>query len=256
MTTWPKAFATACIFLTRLPMPFIDTITPEDEGRSLACFPVVGALIGALLCLIGLILYPILSTEVLAAVLVTAWAAITGGLHLDGLADSADGWLGGFGDVDRTLEIMQDSRSGAAAIIAVTCLLILKFSALIAIIEHQLWVSLLVAAILGRCIAPLLFVPKGFLYTPYVRPSGIAEHFIHHAPAFSRQVSYFAIFICAVLLQQLSAAIGVIALCAVMMLYLQWLMKNRLGGSTGDTAGACTEIIETLVLISAGVLLT
>ena len=76
-------------------------------------------------------------------------AAVTGGLHLDGLADSADGWLGGINNVDKTLEIMHDSRCGSGALVAVISVLLVKFAALTVIIEHQLWIALVIAPILG-----------------------------------------------------------------------------------------------------------
>ncbi len=255
MSTWFKALATAFIFLTRLPMPQFERIEPEDEGRSLLCFPVVGLVIGLLMFVLANALLPLTSPLVVSAVLIAFWAAITGGLHLDGLADSADGWLGGINDVDRTLEIMHDSRCGSGALVAVVCVLLVKFAALTVIVQHQLWIVLIVAPILGRCIAPLLFIPGPFLYAPYVQPSGIAKHFIDHCPSFAKQTTLAVIILCALVLGNISAAVIVIGSCALMLFLLRRLMLQRLGGATGDTAGAATEIIEATVLLSAGIAL-
>ena len=72
-----------------------------------------------------------------AALLLALWVALTGALHLDGLADSADAWLGGFGDPARTLEIMKDPRSGPVAVVVLVLLLLLKFSALLVVLQAQ-----------------------------------------------------------------------------------------------------------------------
>ena len=69
-----------------------------------------------------------------------ALIALTGGLHLDGLADSADAWVGGFGDRARTLEIMKDPRSGPAGVTAIVSLLLLKCAALASLsVENAAW---------------------------------------------------------------------------------------------------------------------
>ncbi|MEE8057866.1 MAG: adenosylcobinamide-GDP ribazoletransferase [Pseudomonadales bacterium] len=256
MNTWFKALVTACIFLTRLPMPLINSIEPKDEGRSLLCFPLVGLIIGLLLWVLAASLHALFSPLVIAALLTVFWAVVTGGLHLDGLADSADGWLGGLGDVERTLDIMHDPRCGSAALVAVICLLMTKFAALTIIVELQLWPALIIAPIIGRCVGPLLFVPGAFFSTPYIHPKGIAKNFIDHCPAAAHQFAVLAIIGCSVLLGDLSIAVAVIASSALTLYLLRRLMLKRLGGATGDTAGAATEIIEVVVLIVCGALMT
>lgn len=256
MTRWPKAFATACVFLTRIPMPRMAEVTPEDEGRALLCFPLTGFLIGGLLWLVGCFAVPVFGTLVTAALLLVGWAMVTGGLHLDGLADSADGWLGGYGDPERTLAIMRDSRSGAGALVAVGCLLILKFAALTVVVGHGLWVAVVIAPVIGRCTGPLLFIRGNPFYTPYVKPTGIARHFIDHCPAYAPLVSFLSMGVCALLLDAPGPALALLATCALVLLWLRRMMLQRLGGATGDTAGAATEILETVVLLASGVLLT
>lgn len=254
MNQWPKALATACIFLTRLPMPRFDAISAEDEGRSLMFFPLVGVIIGGLLSVLAIGLLTVFSPLVLAALLTAFWAAVTGGLHLDGLADSADGWLGGLGDVDRSLEIMHDSRCGSGALVAVTCLLIVKFSALTVIVQQQLWLALFIAPILGRCVGPLIFLPGTFPYTPYVQPTGISKNFIDHCPSSARSSTFFAVLACLLLIglfYSLKMTLLVFGLNVVMLALLRRLMLQRLGGSTGDTAGATTEIIEVTTLLAS-----
>lgn len=256
MKIWLKALATACVFLTRIPMPRMAQVLPEDEGRALLCFPLVGLLVGGLLWGIATLSLTAFSAPVTAAVVLVCWTAITGGLHLDGLADSADGWLGGCGDPQRTLEIMRDSRCGSGALIVVCCLLILKFAALQVVVEHRLWTALIVAPVIGRCSGPLLFIPGKIFYTPYIQASGIAKHFIDHCPPQARIVAWAAVATCGLLLGLSLRTIAVLSICALTLLSLRHLMIQRLGGATGDTAGAATEILETVLLLVCGALLT
>lgn len=123
-------------FLTSLPIRLPAMPEPEQQGRSLLYYPLVGLLLGALLCLAAFVLdgAPALLQ---AALLLTLWVALTGALHLDGLADSADAWLGGFGDRERTLQIMKDPRSGPVAVVVLVLLLLLKFSALLALLRRN-----------------------------------------------------------------------------------------------------------------------
>jgi adenosylcobinamide-GDP ribazoletransferase len=102
-------------FLTRLPISLAGMPAPQQIGRSLLWYPVVGLLLG--LWLVGL--QQLLGDTPLplqTALLLAVWVGSTGGLHLDGLADTADAWVGGFGDRQRSLEIMQDPRSGPIAV--------------------------------------------------------------------------------------------------------------------------------------------
>ena len=255
MTIWLKAFATAIIFLTRLPMPFIRNINAEDEGRALLCFPLVGFIIGLLLWLLAALLQPYLSTLVVAALLTAFWAAVTGGLHLDGLADSADGWLGGMGDVERTLEIMHDPRCGSGALVAVICVLIIKFAALTVIVQHQLWPALMIAPIVGRCVGPLLFIQGSLLSAPYVQPSGIAKNFIDHCPAAARHIAVLLAVGSSWLFSDFKTTVVIVLGCTLTLYLLRRLMMKRLGGATGDTAGAATEIIEVVVLVICGAMM-
>jgi len=108
-----QALLIAVQFLTRLPVPFRIDHQPRHIGHSLLYYPLVGLLIGGIL-LAGaeLLQRTSLDTGLSAALLLTLWVLLTGGLHLDGLADSADAWVGGLGDKQHTLEIMKDPSCG------------------------------------------------------------------------------------------------------------------------------------------------
>lgn len=238
-----RAFLLALGFLTVFPVPPLAALPPADWGRSVPFFPVIGAMLGLLL--LGLWV-PLRHADpvLVASMLLTVWVAATGGLHLDGLADCADAWIGGRGDRERTLALMKDPRSGPLAIVVVTLVLLLKFAALQVLLAQQIWPALLWAPVLGR--AALLF----FLLTlPYVRPTGLGAAFVQHLPRQS----------CRWVLAGLAAALPVLLDRPGLLLLpvlggFWWVLhrqfRQRLGGGTGDTLGAACELTETLTLLA------
>jgi adenosylcobinamide-GDP ribazoletransferase len=149
-------FWIALQFLSSLPIRLPGMPQPQELGRSLLFYPVVGLLFGVLLWGLNSVLMgaPLLLH---AALLLTAWVLLSGGLHLDGLADSADAWLGGFGDRERTLTIMKDPRSGPIAVVTLGMVLLLKFTALVALIEQPNGAALILAPLIGRASMLALF---------------------------------------------------------------------------------------------------
>ena len=237
-----RAFWLALQFLTRLPVPQTAEYTAEDRGRSVLYYPVVGLLIGAVLTGF-LFLLADANPGLRAALLLLVWVLLTGALHLDGLADSADAWLGGRGDRARTLEIMKDSRSGPAAIVAVALVLIVKFAALSALTHAAYWPALVLVPLLGRASLVLLF-----LTTPYVRAQGIGAA---HAANLPRGGAVIVLLTVAILVPVFLGYAGLwpLATALVTVLLLRRLMLQRLGGATGDTFGATCEIVEAAVLV-------
>ena len=237
-----RSFFIAVQFLTRFPLPAFDRPKGRDAGRSLLFYPLVGLLIGAVLVAINEAAAGA-SETVRAALLLAAWVIVTGGLHLDGLADSADAWVGGHGDRKRTLAIMKDSRSGPAAVTVLVVVLILKFAALQTLVVAGAWPALLLAPLLGRGVVPLLFIT-----TPYVRPGGLGSAMAAHLP---RYASMGVVLATTLAVSILAGKPGVLALAAAaaMFLLLRALMIRRINGTTGDTVGAMVELTETAVLV-------
>jgi len=238
-----RAFALALQLLTRLPVPSPGSPPrPEELGLSVVFFPLIGLMIGALLAGLHTALW-LIDPGVLAALIVTVWALLTGGLHLDGLADTADAWIGGQGNRDRTLAIMKAPRSGPIAITAVVLVLLNKFAALQMLLAGDARTLLLLTPVLGRAIIVLLL-----LTTPYVRPDGLGTPYAHYLPRLS----------CSVLLLLIAAATSILlpwqgsVLLAVLGIGFfglrHWLLV-RLGGVTGDTLGAACELTETVALL-------
>lgn len=228
-------------FLSSLPLQLPRMPTPEEQGRSLLCYPLVGLLFGLLL-LAGAWLLDGAPPVLAAALLLTLWVALSGALHLDGLADSADAWLGGLGDRERTLAIMKDPRSGPMAVVALVLLLLLKFAALLALLETGQWLALLLVPLLAR--ASLLGL---FLGTPYVRAGGLGAAMAAHLP---RTAGWRVLLLsgAACLLAGWSGLLAVAAALGVHLLLRRQLLR-RLGGTTGDTAGALLELSECALLV-------
>lgn len=239
----PRPFLIALQFLTALPV----RITEPDAtttGRSLLYYPLVGLVIGALLAGLAWLLgdAPALLA---AALLLAVWVVMTGALHLDGLADSADAWLGGLGDRERTLAIMKDPYCGPTGVVALVLALLIKFAALAYLAPNQSWEILVVTPVLGRTALVLLF-----LTTPYVRPHGLGGLLANHLPR-RACIAMVMVTLAAIPLITGRAAIGLLLAMAGLFLMLRRLMLQRLGGTTGDTAGALVEITEATVLLTA-----
>ena len=234
-----RALLIALQFLTILPVRLQGEFTAQDIGRSLLFYPVVGLLIGIVLSLLGWNLTS--QSPMVSAILVLAvWVTITGALHIDGLADSADAWLGGIGDKAKTLSIMKDPAAGPIAVVTIVLVLLIKFVMLTVLLAEQNWWALIWSVILARTALPVLF-----LSTDYVRPHGLGS-------ILKQQQS-------GVHTRRLMLLIGVLALFSVglfallfgllVFLLLRYLMERRLNGFTGDTAGAMVELLETALLI-------
>jgi adenosylcobinamide-GDP ribazoletransferase len=233
-----RSFWLALQFLTRLPTPTLHDIQAQQVGRSLIWYPLVGLLLGAILYGAAWLLQgqpPLL----VAAILLALWVGLSGALHLDGLADTADAWVGGMGDRERTLAIMKDPASGPMGVSAVLVVLLLKFAALVALPP----VALLLIPALARSGTALLFVT-----TRYVRPGGIGEALARHSPRAAVIIGALLVTAAALFIWQWHGTILLIA-SALLWWLLRHALIKRLGGFTGDTAGAMLELLECLALV-------
>ncbi|HEY9148062.1 MAG TPA: adenosylcobinamide-GDP ribazoletransferase [Gammaproteobacteria bacterium] len=236
------SFWIALQFLTRLPVPAQLDYAAVQLGRSVAWYPLIGLLLGGILFSAAWLLQgsePLL----VAALLLTFWVGLTGALHLDGLADSADAWVGGLGDRERTLAIMKDPASGPIGVVALVLVLLLKFAALVTLIEAGEMIILLLLPALARSATATLFVT-----TPYVRAGGIGEALSQHAPRATVVLGLALLALLAVILLQWLGALLLLALTSGWLLLRQVAMR-RLGGFTGDVAGAQLELLECLGLL-------
>lgn len=237
--------------LTRLPTPRIQQPSADDYGHSVLAYPLVGLLIG-LLVAAGLGLLQLLAGThaplLQAALILGLWVAISGALHLDGLADSVDAWIGGYGDRERTLAIMQDPASGPMAVAVVVVVLLVKFTALAALVGEVPWPLLMLPPLLGR--AALV---AAFLFIPYARAQGLGSAQAEQLPR-SAALMMLAFSLAAAPLLAGWAGVLAILSAAAIFLAIRRATLRRLGGFTGDVAGALCELTETVVLVALALL--
>ncbi len=241
--------------LTRVPIHAFPPDQTVDVERSVAYFPIVGLCIGAALMGADLVLHLVWPTPVVSALVLVTLALLTGGFHLDGLMDSADGLLGQ-AEPRRRLEIMRDSHVGAFAVIAVVLILLVQYSALTALGSPTLWVAdaprwqaLLLMGLLSRWAIVLLAARF-----PYARPSGTGKA-IHDGASPTRAIVATLI---AMVIAVALAGIGglaMLALVGLVAISLGRYATSRLGGLTGDVYGAGVVISESTVLLAAPLLL-
>jgi adenosylcobinamide-GDP ribazoletransferase len=234
-----QSFLIALQFLTTIPFRLSEPVTPYNQGYSLVYYPLIGLIIASVL-LLSIFIFGDQSPWIAAILTLTVWVSLTGGLHLDGLADSADAWLGGLGNKEKTLAIMKDPASGPIAVVALIMILLIKLIMLVELIQQQQWIGIITAVVLARTALPLLL-----LTTPYVRQGGIGQVLVTHLPQRSVRIMLSLVATIAFILLGLIPIILILSL----FLLLRYVMIKRLDGSTGDTAGAMVELLETSILI-------
>lgn len=230
-------------FLTILPVMPAQAADEDSIASSLGWFPLIGFALGAILALEDWLLRPVPDRELRAALLVMSLAIVTGAVHLDGLADTADA-LGAGRDRARALEILRDSRIGSFGAIALFLVLALKISAL---------------ATLGgsaRSLA-IVFAPAGARWAmvavsfrmEYLRPAGAGVPLLGSGHGRSLAIASATVAIAIAVAASLKLlTVWIVAIVAVALLrgfYARWL-----GGITGDLIGAAGELVETLALIA------
>jgi len=235
------ALLIALQFLTRVPLPVAVPYGDSAQGRSALYYPLVGLLLGFVLAGLAALLSG--SPSLLAAALVlSAWVVLTGGLHLDGLADCADAWIGGFGNPQLSLKIMKDPASGPIAVVTLVLVLLLKWTALAALLETGHWWPLIIAPVLGRGAILLLM-----LSTSYISPKGLASTVLQHLPVEqARNVLVISTLLAGIVLGGSTTLIAGLTALAVRQAALQ-----RLSGATGDVYGAAVELTETSALLAS-----
>jgi adenosylcobinamide-GDP ribazoletransferase len=237
-----RNFVSALSFLTIFPLgKFADKL----KGTSILYFPLVGILVGTLLAGVDWLGSLFLYEELRALVDVAFLAFITGGLHLDGLADSADG-LYFHHDRKKSLEIMKDPRVGVMGAVALLFCLGFKFTGLLVLEFERCWIWLVVAPSLARSaqVAGLVFMndARG--------TGGVGQ-------ALYQKGKYQYLIFCLIPLALpfwISISVGVTVGVAFIIINLSLFtfFRHRLGGMTGDTFGALTEFVETAFLVLGG----
>lgn len=231
------------IFYTAIPLPYLENLDFSAVARFA---PAIGLMIGGILGLFDTALtyvgIPVLTRS---ALVVGVWIAITGGLHLDGVMDSADGLA--VGDKERRLEVMVDSATGAFGAMAAIALLLLKTTALTDIHQNR-WLVLMAACGWGRWGQVLAIA----LY-PYLKPTGKGafhkQAIRSYADCLPGLFVVMSLSCLAILLDKglFFAFWMTLAPSAIGFITGAW-FNHKLGGHTGDTYGAVVEWTEALFL--------
>jgi len=234
-------FLVALQFLTivrvKKTLPFSETTL----GRAGAFFPLVGLLVGATVWGLDRGVQVLFPTSLSSVLLVTTLAILNRGLHLDGLADSADGLLGS-GERQRSLEIMKDSAIGTFGALAVIAVLFLKIRSLDLLQGGYRSMALLLGPMLSRWAC----VVMAYTSRP-ARPEGLGAMFVRGTQF--REFGLASVFTL-VMVFSLMEILGLAVLVPLAGLILGFTLycNRRLGGVTGDTLGALGELVEATVL--------
>ena len=238
-----RAGAAAVAFLTRIPLGRAVALDGSDVARGGAAFPLVGAAIGAAVGGTAEGLAHVLPALAAAGIALAVGAVITGALHLDALADTADALTAGR---ERALAIMRDHAIGAYGASAVVLDLIVKAAALAALAAHRHAVPFAIAAgALGRA-APVALGAA----LPGARDGGAGASFAGCASCASAVIAIL-------LAAAISLAVGrvhgleLVGIATAATVGLGLFFARWLGGVTGDTLGAAAELVESIALVSA-----
>lgn len=236
-----KGLLIALQFLTILPVRIRGELKDRGIAASLIYFPVVGLFIGLLLAGVSALLSGILPPLLLSVILAGLWLLITGGMHLDGTADTFDA-LGSGKPRQAMLEIMRDSRIGAFGMAAVVFLILFKVFALHSLGSMRTG-ALIVAPVLGRFSVTLPI----FLFS-YPRESGKAKAFFDNIRPKTVVIAAITALVIAGIALGVKGVLFFPVICVLAALF-SFVLSRTFGGITGDNLGAIIEFTEAVTLI-------
>lgn len=237
-----RNFVTALQFLTVFTISRKHRVEEADLARSMPYFPAIGFMLGVLVVYSDKALEWVFPHTIANAWLIIIYTLSTRALHLDGLADTLDGFMGGK-DRGSRLSIMRDSRIGTAGVLGIVFSLLLKYLSLNNLFGDEKAAALLTAPVLGRWSQTLMVFKAN-----YGRERGMGSAFVGH-------LRFGGLLAAAVIAAGLSAFVGarsavvVMPAVAAFTLIARRFIVRGIGGVTGDTIGAVSEINEVIVLL-------
>lgn len=238
-----KPFILALTFLTRLYIPNRYEMNDQDFAGSISFYPIIGLIIGGILSAIRWgVLYMTPEMDILALVLIIGYVFLSGGLHLDGLADSFDGLFSGR-DKARIFEIMQDSRIGSFGVIG----LILYFAFLLITFQHVDWTIILLFPLVGR--GSVLLAAGS---SNYAKEKGMGKLIVDAAGP--NHIIYAIVLTIAVGALLDMKNILPICITYVLVLIMTQVIRKKLSGITGDIMGMTVEVSQCIFLLLATLL--
>lgn len=239
-------FLLAAAFFTRIPVPQALGSKIDNNARltdAVACFPLIGLVVGLITAAIWFIATHFLPSGVAAGLAIVSGLLVTGALHEDGFADCADG-LGGTGEKDKALEIMRDSRVGTYGALALLASVGLRWVALASLGIVGGALALLIAHTSSRCTMTLAMKFSG-----YARPEGLGKLASGEVSDASFTIGLLIAFCAGFLIGGFAGLVSVSLAMVFAWGFLQYL-KRRLGGFTGDGLGAMQQIAEITIMIT------
>jgi adenosylcobinamide-GDP ribazoletransferase len=233
----------AASFLTILPLGPKTLASPDDQAASFEWFPLIGFALGLALCVEDRLLSPLFGSLLRSLLIVLTLTVVTGALHLDGLADTADA-LGARADRQRALAILRDSRIGTFGTLSLIFVIGLKVAALAGAQGLHRYAALYAAPGLAR------WAMTGISYgLDYLRDQGAGTPLLKRGAARNLRVATIIAVIAMVPLLG-RCAVRASLTAVVITLGLRWFYQRWLGGVTGDLIGAAGEVVETAVLVA------
>ncbi len=261
-------FLWALTFLTVIPIGNKNNQGFRRTGAVACWFPVAGLCIGIFLSICSVLFSFFFPPFIAYALVLVVSIAITGALHLDGLADTCDGIWGGK-DKEARLSIMKDSRIGSFGAIGLICLLGLKYASLFGIGDittcgHPLYViiaerlSVSVSPFWANAIPSLLVMPVmgrwsqvfAAALSPYARSKSGTGSFIVEGTTARHVLCASLPPLCLLWFFYALSGFVIFAITVVFALIWIWYIKKKIGGMTGDTLGATNEVVELVFLLS------
>jgi adenosylcobinamide-GDP ribazoletransferase len=241
VSTWDIPLA--LVLLTRLPMPRLPSRVFARQSNAVWAFPLVGLVIGMIACSAGWVLSGLNQPPpIKAAIIMTLLIVTTGAMHEDGLADTADGFWGGF-TRERRLEIMKDSHIGTYGVLALILSQLLRWGLITALIMTGIELALIAAAVWSRALMPTMMTAL-----PNARGSGLSHGVGVPTPKTCVAGLLIGLGINGLLIGSSTLVPAVIAVLMVFGLAL--VAKAKIGGQTGDILGATQQISEISFLMA------
>lgn len=233
-----NSFLVGLQFLTRIRLRIQTEWNEEDFGKSVTWFPVIGWIIGAILCFIYFLMKSLGIPLLTGFILVAGELILTGALLADGLMDTADGLFSGRTKA-RCLEIMKDSLIGAFGLLAMLLLVLLK-SLSLAVIEKDMYLLLFAMPTISR-----LNLVISICEYPYARPYGIGKSFAVYRSKHAVFIAFLTTLLPALFFGYIYLILMGVAI--LLGIYLNHWIVGKIGGTTGDTYGFVTEVTEAVL---------
>ena len=257
------SFLSALGLMSRIPTSWFyrGSFEPEHLHRAQIWYPAIGVILGLVLAVFTIGFPGQWSPLLQSSILVAVWVIFTGALHIDGLADTADAWVGGMGDRKRTLAIMKDPTCGPSGVTAIALCLLLKCALVAQLIQNGDWALLIIVPAISRSwLLPMLATMK------YARAETEADEVPAPTPGMASDIAKgfplqagattflltqaLALLVLAFYPKGLLALLTInLASCALFFL-TKHLVNKRIGGYTGDVLGASIELQELAILLA------